>query len=170
VATIEPGRGGVCPECGAPFELTDLRRAPRPGDWTVARGLKRGVAIVLVRSLVAGLAWMLLIWTVPTVFGLFAASLPPPIRLGVIVVGGTTMGLAGGAIGWAIARAWAERAGFASVLVAIGLIGWSWLVIGFVADLVHRTGAFGPREASMLALIAAIVAGWQVVRVVLLDD
>ena len=122
VATVEAERT-VCPECGETFEPQDLMRAPRAGDWTVTRGLRTGARMVLVRSLVTGLAWLLLIWGVPTIFGHLAGGIPAGFRLGLIVLGGFAMGLAGGVIGWAIARDWEECAGFGGQLSALGLIG-----------------------------------------------
>jgi predicted RNA-binding Zn-ribbon protein involved in translation (DUF1610 family) len=56
VATIDAGKR-ICPECGEAFELHDVIRAARPGDWTLARGIGRLLLRLAWRGAIALVVW-----------------------------------------------------------------------------------------------------------------
>ena len=52
VANIAANRN-VCPECGEPFDLSDLRWEARAGDWTLVTALRMAARALMIRSLKA---------------------------------------------------------------------------------------------------------------------
>ena len=56
VATTRRG-GRVCSECGCEFELHELKREVRPGEWTESVGVRRLALSLCIRSLFSVAIW-----------------------------------------------------------------------------------------------------------------
>jgi hypothetical protein len=158
VATIAANRR-TCPECGCGFEPNELRRSAAPGDWTPARGLRRLVIAVTVRSVACLVAWMALL----VLGSMLCAWLGAVASRGVLVVvwvGCGALVLASGAVvGAVVGRRIDEAAGFRSpLLLAAPIIGAAVAVLGgaALAGTMGHGGLGGP-GISMTAIVLAAV-------------
>lgn len=154
VATVEAGRR-ICPECGESFELGELIREPRPGDWTEMVGVRRLAIAMLIRGAIA-----MGIWT--AWLAILNWEGQQPILIGIVAL--MLHLLVGGVIGMVFWTRLREKCGFdglfpavvacIAVLIVLSLGG---AVIGQLTPLSGNRIAFGVVSAGLTAISYIIV-------------
>jgi hypothetical protein len=158
VATIEAGRR-VCPECGIEFELGELGRSTLPGDWTLARGLRRLVIVVTARSAACLVAWMVLLVLCSMLCGWLGTVASRGVLLLVWVGCGVLVLIGGAVVGAVVGRRIDEAAGFRSpFLLAVPIIAAAAAIAGgaaLAATMGH--GMLGGAGISGTAFVLAVI-------------
>jgi len=149
-ATVDAGHR-ICPECGYEFELRELDRERRPGDWTAAKGLRNTILWLAIKTIIAGGLWCGVLWVssfFPLIYmGCYGAVVSMAIGAGLGAIIGTKLvdqaGFAGPVVtGLAFVSAVAAILGGAHVMtLALGpASGYVWLVV-YGAALVGALGS-----------------------------
>ncbi|UCD73856.1 MAG: hypothetical protein JSV91_08655 [Phycisphaerales bacterium] len=148
IATVEAGRR-ICPECGCEFDPSELRPETLPGDWTIARGLRRATTSLLIRAIPALGVWFAFTW--------FHTAFTR--QLGDTIVWITFISVIPGVlIGAILAWKLSSNAGFASRLLVVMAVAVLTLVIAAGSFLVHLLVSPLTSPAVYYTAIAAVCA------------
>lgn len=104
-------------------------------EWTIAVGLRRALAILLLRSLILLPFWAALLWLITPAANML------PLHWTQFMLLGALMTIPGGAIGATLARGLTERAGFVSVVLTAITVAFAW---GVVLGGLHGSGLLRP--------------------------
>ncbi len=160
VATVKVG-GRVCPECGEDFELHELIREPRPGEWTDTVGLRRLTVSLLVRGVIGLGIWALWLW------GVSGLTINNGIKILAVYAGHVIIGVIVGKVQWKGLR---ERSGFDGLIPACAAILAAWFTIAVGAALIGLLTPLSTAHAGTAAFTAAIAALVVILPAAFLDE
>ncbi len=152
VATVDVG-GHVCPECGYDFEVSELKREVKPGDWTPMRGLGKGAGVLALRAIVVLVVWSGLLWCVTVPAGLLAAGRNVRVVAVILAVTAAILAFTAAAMGHWMAGRMEEYAGTTSMAVAAVICVFTWMAIiggSVIVALISPLGAEGAEGAAIV--------------------
>jgi hypothetical protein len=159
VSTVaDCGRTGRCPECGETFERHELTWEVLSDDWTVVRGLRRLMLVLLGRSLVAVALWSGLLWALAASVNGLQQHVSAWTGSALGIVAGIVALTAGGVVGSTLARGIEERAGFTSTLIVALTTAHAWVVLWVGIFLSFRLGVISGSSAGGLRSMTCVIA------------
>ncbi len=161
VATIHDG-GRVCPECGHAFEPGEPVREARPGDWTLGRGLRRAALALVLRTLAGAAVWAAYAWSVRALGSV-------SIRLGFLAWLVAPM-IAGGLIGYLLARRMDQHIGFASPWLAVPLVGAAWAALAIGATTAALLLGAPAAQGGFVIFAGGLLATGVIVKMTVMDE
>ncbi len=148
----------ICPECGASFTLAELAQGPKE-IWTTAKGYRRAVTVLAVRSLVClGVCTGLAMLVTPALYS-------PPYWGAVLI-----LSLAGFALGFILCFNLSAHTGLSGPRLAPVAVGFAWgivIVAVVISHLLLRSLPDWP-AAYAQATVAAFATLW-IVKEMILD-
>jgi len=157
VATIDAGRT-VCPECGCEFEPHEVRRAVRPEDWTLGRGLRRAAAVLLLRAVLCLIGWTAVLT------GTLLASTWIATRLGgvwivfIMLLALAIIFLAAAVAGRILAKGMDEIAGITSPLISALITLFAWMSIAAGTAIAGLLAPMRPSMTGSIILLGCAMA------------
>ena len=161
--------GRTCPECGYAFDLFELRREVRPGDWTLGRGLRKAAGVLAIRGLVCMLVWVLVVLVVDLLYVLLVPG-QGMIGLAIMISLCVAFAIGGGVVGDRIGRQLDEIAGFQSTMLVAAAVLTCWVALAGGTLLVDLMRPINVAPAGIIAFIAGSVATVWIIRCALVSE